>query len=204
MNDEPNIIAIPGLLSNKIYKKLIFTKDGLTIEKPLSFDPVVFIPAENISSFRYGVKWLTGVYVPFGRQYVIDIQDSNKKTFSIKLTSYYRIKSKAYHKLWSDIFSQLWHNYFVNTFNYYMELYTIKQEFELSKVKFMPFGITWDDGSLFWDEIALSNYRTYFMIHHRENLKKNKSCSFMNDWNAFILQCVLKNIIEEKNLYRAA
>ena len=200
-NDDVDIIEIPGLLRNNIYKKLTFKKEGLTIEKTLSFDPAVFIPAENISSFRYGVNWLRGYKFVFGRQYIIQVQDSKKEIFSIKLNSYYQIRRHAYHKIWSDIFNQLWRNYFINTFNYYYDLYSIKQEFDLADVKFHPFGISWDSNSLFWNEIALSNYKTYFMIHHKDDLKKIKRCSFMNDWNALILQCVLRKIIEEHSLY---
>jgi hypothetical protein len=202
--DDANIIEIPGLLRSKTYKKLTFKKEGLTIEKTSSFDPAVFIPAENIISFRYGVNWIRGYKFVFGRQYIIQIQDSNKKIFSIKLSSYYQIRRKAYHKIWSSIFTKLWDNYYVNVFNYYNDLYSVKQEFELADVKFYPFGIMWEGVSLFWNEIALSNYKTYFMIHHRNDLKKIKRVSFKNDWNAFILQCVLKKIIEEHNSYRGS
>jgi hypothetical protein len=201
-SNEPNIVSIPVLIRNKIYKKLIFEKKGLTVEKTLSFDPPVFIPAENICSFRYGVNWLRGYKFVFGRQYIIQIQDADKKVISIKLNSYYQIRRKAYYKIWSDIFNQLWQNYFINTFNYYYELYKVKQAFDLANVKFHPFGVSWDDRSLFWNEIKLSNYKTYFMIHHRDDLKKTKSVNFKNDWDAFILQRVLKKIIEEHDSYR--
>lgn len=201
-SDESNIISIPGLIRNKIYKKLFFAKEGLTIEKTLSFDPSIFIAADDICSFRFGVNWIRGYKFVFGRQYIIQIQDQDNKIVSIKLNSYYQIRRKAYLQIWSDIFNQLWNNYFVNTFNYYFELYSVKQVFDLTGVKFHPFGISWDNQSLFWNEIALSNYKTYFMIHHRDDLKKIRRISFKNDWNAFILQCLLKKIIEEHDSYR--
>ncbi len=201
MNDLLNVIDIPVLIQNRITKKLIFAEDGFTIEKMRSFDPSVFIATENISAFRFGVNWITGYKFTFGRQYIIEVLDTQNQISSIKLTSYYQIKRKIYYKIWSDIINQLWNNYFINTYNYYYELYTIKQEFNLSDVKFHPFGISWYDGSLFWNEIALSNYKTYFMIHHRDDLKKIKRCSFKNDWNALILQSLLKSIIKEHDAY---
>lgn len=202
MTDEHLIIEVPGLLRDKISKKIIFAKEGLYIQKPFSFDHDIYIPAENVCAFRYGVNWIKGYSFVFGRQYIIEIQDFKNKIFTIKLGSYYQIRRKTYYKVWADIFNQLWHHYFVNTFNYYMDMYYIEQEFELAGVKFKPFGISWYGGSLFWNEIALSNYQTYFMIHHRNDLKKTKRCSFKNDWNAFILQCVLKEIVKEQNTYR--
>lgn len=201
MNDKTFIIEVPRLFQNKIYKRLTFTARGLKIERTLSFEPIVFLPAENILSFRYGVKWIKGYAATFGRQYIIQIQDSEKKIFTIKLSSYYRIRSKAYHKIWSEIFSGLWNNYFIHIYNYYSDLYSIKQDFELSTVKFNKFGISWGGDGLFWNEIALSNYRTYFMIHHKDDFKKTHSCNFMNDWNAVVLQCLLKKIVEEHKGY---
>lgn len=197
-DDVENIVLIPGLLQDKIYKKLIFTKEGLTIEKPMSFAPVDFISAADINSIRYGINWLRGYCFVIGRQYIIQVQDVNNHVTSIKLNSYYGIRSKAYGKLWSDIFQQLWKNYFADIFGYYQNMYNQKQEFELAGVKFHPFGISWDNSSLFWDEIALSNYQTYFMIHHRNDPQKTKGCNFLRDWNAIILQHLLKYVIKEQ------
>ena len=204
MSDAPYIIEIPGLLRNKINKKIVFEKEGLTIEKTNSFIPGVFIPAEDINSFRFGVNWIRGYKFTFGRQYIIQVQDFNNNITSIKLGSYYQIRRKAYSKIWVEIFEQLWQYYFINSFNYYIELYKINQEFEIAGIKFQPFGISWHNGNLFWNEIALSNYQTYFMIHHRDNVKKNVSLNFKNDWNSFILQCVLKEIVKEQNSYRSS
>jgi len=202
MSIETDIVEIPGLLRNKIYKILTFTADGLKVEKPLSFDPIVFIPADTIASFRYGVKWIRGYKFIFGRQYIIEVQDKTGEIFSVKLTSLYQIRRKAYSKIWSDIFNQLFIYYFKSLLENYYSLYKSKQRFDISSVEFHPFGIRFNDQGLFWNEIALSNYKTYFMIHDRENIKKLHRISFMNDWNAFLLQRLLKKIIEEQNSFR--
>jgi hypothetical protein len=201
MKDQTNIIEIPYLIQKEISRRLTFTNEGLTIEKVRSFDPPVFIGAKDISAFRFGVNWITGYKFTFGRQYIVQILDSENRISSVKLNSYYQIRRKAYGEIWSKIINQLWKNFFINTYNYYHDLYSVKQEFTLADVKFHPFGISWYDGSLFWNEIALSNYRTYFMIHHKDDLKKIKRCSFKNDWNALILQTLLKEIIKEHAAY---
>lgn len=171
------------------------------IEKPLSFDPPVFIAADDICAFRFGINWISGYAFTIGRQYIIQIQDQNKKVYDIKLGSYYTIRRRLYTQIWSDIFDKLWANYFYRHLNNYYDLYNKKQEFDLVDVRFQPFGISWDDKSLFWNEIALSNYKAYFVIHHKMDLKKTKSCSFKNDWNAFILQQLLKHIIKEQDSF---
>ncbi|MDB5007630.1 MAG: hypothetical protein JWQ84_906 [Mucilaginibacter sp.] len=202
MEDSINVIEIPGLIHNQIIKKITFKSEGLAIEKLRSFDPELNILAENITGFRFGVNPINGYMLTFGWQYLIQIQDAQNKITSIKLNSFYRLRSKVYSKIWAAIIYQLWNNYFIYSYNYYYDLYTIKQEFDLTGIKFHPFGISWEGGSMFWDEIALSNYQTYFMIYHKKELKKTKRCSFKNDWNALILQSLLKRIIQEHNAHR--
>ena len=199
MTDASTIVEIPRLIQNRVYKQVIFTKDGLTIKKLQGFVPDIFLAAENITGFRYGVNWLRGYAFTIGRQYIIQVMDAEKNVISIKLNSFYKIRSAAYLKAWSNIINQLWYNYFVNNLNFYYDLYSIKQDFELSGVVFRPSGIEWDNISLPWNEIALSNYVTYFMIHHKTDLKKTKSRNFKNDWNALVLQELLKRIVKENN-----
>ncbi len=193
-----NVVEIPLLFQNKTSKKLTFNNEGIKVEKLLSFDPSVFIPSENISAFRFGIMWVRGYKFVFGRHYIIETKDFKNNIFKIKLKSYYGIRRVTYQKIWSEIFNQLWENYFSNMLNYYFDLYNIGQIFELAGVRFLSDGISWEKSNkLLWKDIALSNYITYFMIHHVENLKEHKSCSFANDWNAFILQCLLKRIIDQ-------
>ena len=196
--DSLNVIEIPSLFQGKTIKRLSFKAEGLTIEKPLSFDQPVFIASENINAFRYGVKFLRGYRFYIGRIYFIELKDVQNNVFRIKLKSYYGIKRDMYYKLWGDTMDRLWQNYFGSVLNYYVELYKMKQSFKLLAVDFLTEGISWEKGKiLFWENIALSNYVTYFMIHHKEVLSERKSYNFANDWNALILQKLLKQVVAE-------
>jgi hypothetical protein len=65
-------------------------------------------------------------------------------------------------------------------------------------VKFLFEGIGWENNyRIPWKNIAISNYRTYFVIHPRDNPRENKSRNFANDCTACILQRLLKAIIEQ-------
>jgi hypothetical protein len=192
-----NVVEIPSLLQSKTVKRLAFTKEGITIEKPLSFDPSVFIPTENVNAFRYGVKFTRGHSFVIGRQYFIETKDAQNKIFKIKLKSYYGIRREAYRKAWVEIINQLWGNYFSKMLDEHFELYNTQQVFEFAGIRFLFDGISWDTkNKLLWEEIALSNYKTYFMIHHVQNPKQHKGFNFSNDWNALVLQYLLKQIIE--------
>lgn len=194
-----NIVEIPGLIQKKISRKIMFNDDGLTIEKPLSFDPKVFIPSENISAFRFGIKDLYGYKFVFGRQYFIETRDFNNKIHKIRLNSYYGIKRKTYYKAWAELLQYLWDFYLVNQLSYYTELYNIQQMFELAGVAFHADGISWDKkNKLLWNEIAVKSYQTYFMIYDIDNPKKYKCCVFSIDWNAVVLQSLLKDIVKEQ------
>jgi hypothetical protein len=203
MDDNPTIIETPGLFRNKTVKKLIFTEGGLTIEKPLSFDPVVFVPAEDIVAFRYGIKWLSGYAFTIGRTYLVEIQDNKGQIIPVKLPSLYGIKKNVYLDIWAGIIEQLWLYYLKTIFEGFYNQYKNKERFDLSGVEFHPFGIMLNGKGLFWDEIALSNYKTYFVVHGRENVKLLWSCNFKNDWNAYLLQKLLKTIIKDVDELKA-
>ena len=201
MNNDTCLIEIPALLNNRVSKILSFRAENLIIEKPLSLMPPDFIPAETITGFRYGVSWINGFTFTIGRQYFIEVQNDQQKVIHIKLSSYYGIRKKLYGQIWSDIIYQLWHSYFINQYNYYYELYNINQTFELCGIQFHFYGISWHvQNILLWDEVAISSYRTYFMIYNSKNKMQYKSRDFARDWNAVVLQALLKRIVDERKV----
>lgn len=198
--ETPDAIEIPFLLQNKTIKKITIDINGVLIEKARSFDLPVFIPAEKIGALRYGVNWIKGYRFIVGRHYFIEIKDIEDKIFKIKLKSYYGLKREAYFELWNEIMNRLWQNYFLGMLNSYIALYEAKQPFELTGVRFLFEGISWDKNKvILWKDIGLSNYATYFMIHHKENPKEHTSRDFAKDWNALVLQRLLKEIVKSQS-----
>jgi hypothetical protein len=201
---QPQItVSIPGLLQERICDRLIFSGEGLTIEKPLSFPHKVFLDHKNIAAFRFGVKELRGIKFVFGRQYFIEIKDFNCQISRIKLNSFYGIKGKEYYRIWADLLQNLWDFFLDNQLNYYTELYNIQQLFELAGVTFHADGISWNKhNKLAWNQIAIKSYRNYFMVHHIDDPKQYKCCIFSLDWNAVVLQSLLKDIVREHQRVR--
>jgi len=201
MNKDTCLIEVPALLNKKTSKILTFKTESLIIEKPLGLKSPDFIPAETITGFRYGISWLRGYAFTIGRQYFIEIQTDQQKVIRVKLGSYYGLRKNLYNQLWSEIIHQLWRYYFVNQYNYYYDLYKINQTFELCGIYFHPNGIGWDALNILqWGEVGISNYYNYFMIYNRNNKRQYKSRSFAKDWNAVVLQAVLKEIVDEKKV----
>ncbi len=198
--EAPNAIEIPFLLQDTTQKRIIIADKGINIEKTRSFDSPVFIPAESITAFRYGSKWIRGYKFTVGKHYFIEIKDANRKIFKIKLKSYYGLQQETYGDLWAEIIDLLWDTYFKQILDNYLGLYQEKQPFELGGIKFLPEGISWSKNKeVRWKDIGLSNYVTYFMIYHKENPKEHISRSFAHDWNAVVLQQLLKKIVEDYN-----
>ncbi len=198
------IIEVPGLITDNTARKLVFEVEGLTIEKPRGFFKPNFVAAQNMAGFRYGLTWIRGTHFIFGRQYFIELQNDQHKITRIKLSSFYGIRKETYSQLWSDIIQQLWQSYFVNTYNYYYDLYKVSQTFELCGIRFDTEGIALDQKNILaWHQIAISSYYHYFMIYNKQNKKQCKSRSFANDWNAVILQILIKEIVKEHSVLQS-
>ncbi|MDB5141795.1 MAG: hypothetical protein JWQ66_508 [Mucilaginibacter sp.] len=192
-----NIIEIPALIPKRVVKKVTFADSGVSIIDPLSFDPDLFIPSENIAAFRFGIKGMRFLKFTFCQKYFIEIKDYQNKIFRIKLSSYYGINSKAFFKVWADLLEHFWNFYMVDMLNFYTELFDIQQTFELSGVTFHDDGISWDGkNKLKWNQIIVNSYQTHFVIQHINDPKQSKCCVFSINWNAVILQALLKDIVK--------
>ena len=203
MTDPQNTIAITGLIQERVIKRIVFAPKGLTIEQPFGIRQSKFIACDSIAAFRFGVRELRGYKFSFGRQYFIEIKNFNCEIYRIKLNSVFGIKRKEYYRTWAELLQNTWDFYLDNQLNYYTELYNIQQLFELSGVTFHADGISWDKNNhLPWDKIAIKSYQNYFMIHHTDNARQYKCCVFSIDWNAVVLQSLLKEIVREHSRSR--
>ena len=198
MNHPPRVIEIKELLRDKTRKRVIFSNEGLTIEKKIGFGRSTFIASTDIAAFRFGVRELKGFKYSFGRQYFIELKDFKYNLYRIKFNSLYGIKNKTYYRVWADLLQDIWDYYLSNQLNYYSEMFNIQQVFDLAGVNIYPDGISWNkQQKISWDKVELKSYQSYFMIHHADDADQFKCCIFSIDWNAVVLQSLLKDIIRE-------
>lgn len=198
MSSPLNIIEIPELVHRKIMKRIVFANSGISIEKPLSVKPDLYIPCENIAAFRFGIRNGHLLKWTFYQQYFVEIKDYQNRISRIKLNCFYGINKKKVFKVWAELLERFWNFYMIDQLNFYTELFDLQQTFELSGVTFHADGISWDnENKLSWHEIAVSSFQTHFAIHHVEDLSKSKCCIFSIHWNAVVLQSLLNNIIKQ-------
>ena len=198
MHHPERVIEIKELLRDKTRNRVVFSDDGLTIEKKYGFGKSTFIASADIAAFRFGVRELKGFKYSFGRQYFIELKDFKYNLYRIKFNSLYGIKNKAYYRVWADLLQDIWDYYLSNQLNYYSEMFNIQQVFDLAGVNIYPDGISWNkQQKISWDKVELKSYQSYFMIHHSDDPDQFKCCIFSIDWNAVVLQSLLKDIIRE-------
>ncbi|MBW4889493.1 hypothetical protein KXQ82_07195 [Mucilaginibacter sp. HMF5004] len=198
MSTQNHIVEIPSLFSNQISRRLVFDTEGMTIEKPFGFDAIAYIAAEDFASVRMGIKRPRLLRFINGKQYVIEIKLYDESIIKIKLNSICNLRVQNYEDAWADMIRHLYTCYFSSQLNLYMELFHLKQSFTIGGVDFYYNGICWDKQNIIqWNEVALSNYQSYFVVHHRQDVSLNRIFNFLNVWNAHILQAMIKYAVED-------
>ncbi|QKJ30204.1 hypothetical protein HQ865_10660 [Mucilaginibacter mali] len=193
-----NTISIPNLLSRqgKIY---CFADDCLIVSTDAYPDAKMVIPREKVLSLRFGVKWIKGLYFPIGRHFNIELKLDNNEIIPLKFSSYYGIKKDLYTDKFGELINAVWANLFQPDLLDIAERFKKREALFISGVEFNHQGVCWNDNELIpWDKVQLSNYKTYFAIRHADNALFNKSLRFSTDWDSYMLQQVIKNILEQR------
>jgi hypothetical protein len=194
---ETFAVEIPKLLRNELHSKILISDDGFTIESPKNESPV-FIHANDLIAFRYGIKAIKGYMFIIGRHYFIEVKTAKGRNIVIKFNRYYWFRKRVYLNAWVDIVNKLWDYHFVNHYLNHYDRYKNNESFELCGMNFQKDSIGWDNKyTLPYVEIGLSNYVNYFMVYNKQNKSQQKSYNYKHDWNALVLQSVLKTILKE-------
>lgn len=176
----------------------MFATEGMTIEKPFGFDAIEHIHAEDLLSVRMGVRRPRLLRFINCKQFVIELKLYNESIIKIKLNSIFNLRAQNYDELWTDMVKHLYNHYFSSQLELYIELFQLKQSFSIAGAEFYANGLRWDRQALIsWSEISLSNYSTYFVVHHRHNVHLSRSFDFLETWNAHILQAMIKYAVED-------
>jgi hypothetical protein len=194
--DESNVIEIPEFFGSKIKKRYIINADGITIQNVSDVDRPIFIPAASIKAFRYGVKFARGYAFYIGRKYWIEIKYNENEILIIALDSYYKIRLKAYDGAWRSIIKSLWNCYFGEILKEYVIAFNERKEFEIAGFIINSDGVNFgSDVELLWNELAVSYYRTYFMVYKIDDPKIRKSGTLAIDWNASLAQEFFRQLL---------
>lgn len=193
---------------------LLISKDIIKYNSPGMLGESFKVFASNeISAFRWGVKWLKGLEFPIGREYQLFIRNNSNEEISIRFRTYYRFGRKRLDKLFNDILQSAWKFIFLPMVKNYLDRFAAGEEFELCGVRFIDSGIYIkamrfvDEETKFipWDKVGTHLYRSYVALYSLSNPTDiNRGYYFHTDWNASILNSVVTSILKHKKGEAAA
>jgi hypothetical protein len=201
MDEVQEIIFKPTFFSDE--QKLILNPEFIKFYKsPEDVNPIRFSKLE-IDGFRFGVKWLRGYQLVFGRIYCIDIKSATDTIIKIRLTSVYKIRVKELHKKYRLIVNAILQYYASKLVSQYLKLFNYKQPFSILNVYFSQLGIVLNDEyNIEWNNIDVRTYTRYVAISTKNKSEIYKAFDYMEEWNTLVLYNVLRLILKSKNLLK--
>lgn len=203
---ESNFIIRRGFTDNTS-RELIINPKYLKFEnKDRINNSFTTFEKTQIEEYRFGIKWME-YYFTFGREYIIEVKNSNKEILKINFKTYFGRKKIEYHNLYNQILSALWDNYFEERVNSYIEKHELGEEFNIGEVSFLAEGIIIETNSSIklkkalipWEKVRTKNYATYFAIYAVDKAAEtNRGYSYRNDWNTVVLRSVITNLLKIK------
>jgi hypothetical protein len=199
MDEVQEIIFKPTFFSDE--QKLILNPEFIEFYKsPEDVNPIRFSKLE-IDGFRFGVKWLRGYQLVFGRIYCIDIKSATDAIIKIRLTSFYKIRVKKLHKTYNLIVNAMLQYYASELVSQYLKLFNYKQPFSILNVYFSQLGIVLNDEyNIEWNNINVRTYTRYVAISTKNKSEIYKAFDYLEEWNTLVLYNVLRLILKSKNL----
>jgi hypothetical protein len=190
-------------------RKLILNPKFIQFESnDLTTNLYTIFDKNEISEFRYGMKWIT-FKITFGREYFVYIKNNQNKIIKINFATYFGRRKKEYHKLYSDIVQNLREIYFNEKVIELLKKYEKNEEFTIGEVAFNKDGIkikvsgivSLAEKTIEWNNIRTKTYISYFSIYSAEEPSKtNRGYSYLNDWNTSVLYSVLRTILKNKGI----
>lgn len=206
--DEKLYIIKRGLWDSKP-RKLLFNSDYLEFEdKIVGEDKPTRINKTDIKEFRYGIVWIRGLKFYIGRQYQIYIKADNGSELKIDFLAYYKINNKELGNKFNDIINDVFEFYFEDLVIDYLQKFNDGETIDVCGVLLSKASVILSYKNLFksytkeirWDDLKTKKYQTYYAIYSSSNAADmNKSYKYLDDYNAFVLQCVLETIIRNMN-----
>ena len=173
-------------------------------DKDLIASPPTKIMADDIESFRFGTKWISGYQFIIGRVYSIDVRSIKGDIIKIRLKSLYGINKTELWDKFNNILNALHDNYFDKMSLSYIDLFYSHQSFVILNVHFDQHGIKFLDKNkeIPWDDVGTISYVNYYSIFSKTNSKVYKAFEYLTDWNVAILYSVSRQILKDKGFYK--
>jgi len=207
--EEINLIIKRGLLDNR-ERQLIITPDYIQFDdRKLLTDPHTVFKKDEITDFRYGIRWIEGMYFTIGREYEIYIRNAQGKVIKISFKSLYGINKNKFYKVYTDILDAIWKFYFDDLTKILLQKYILGEDIQIGKIQLTQRNVIIKSSGIFleqdkeipWDKIRTKEYVSYFAVYSKDDATNiNAGYYYHQDWNSLVLKYVLQSILDEKRI----
>jgi hypothetical protein len=183
-------------------RELVLDNEFLTFDNNdrISVPPTKFLK-EDITAFRFGVKWIKGYSFVIGRIYCVDIKSSAGEVVKIRLKSIYGVNKEKLHEKYATIIDLLYGNYFDDMIMNYLQQFSDSNDFQLPGISFRQDGVLINKNNLItWEDLGTKSYSTYYAVFSKSDPTIYRAFEYLNDWNTAILYSVSREILKSKSL----
>ncbi|MES2556502.1 MAG: hypothetical protein V4604_10150 [Bacteroidota bacterium] len=194
---KPNLILGPT-------KQLIVSKESIQLNRiGKSNEQAIHFDKNDIVSYRFGIKWITGYMFTIGREYQLFIKDNTDRTIKINLKSFYGFKKKELTQRYSKIIESVWKNYFAKIANDYLKQLSDGEMITICGVRITDKEVTIETNnplnkksiSIPWEHVGTKDYHTYYAIFSTENPTDiNRGYYYKDEWNVGVLYSVMETL----------
>jgi hypothetical protein len=202
----PTIFSVKSSILDR-ERELVLDNEFLAFDDK---DRIGALPArilkQDITAYRFGVKWIRGYSFVIGRVYCIDIKSVSGEVIKLRLKSVYGINKKQLTDKYSRILNALHDQYFDDLIRQYLRKHTDLQDFDILGIIFRQDGVLIDQKSKLipWEDLGTKSYSTYYAVFAKSDPAIYKAFEYLNDWNTGVLYSVSREILKSKSLYSEA
>lgn len=202
-SEQPDIDLFfkPNIIGSS--KRLVISKGFISLNSISKNENQTRISRQEIRSYRFGIKWLTGYKFTIGREYQIFIKDSADKVHKISFKSLYGYKKVELNQYFNTIIQSLWNFYFKDLVYHYIELINEGKAIDISGVRITDKYVVIKTRNLLkgkhfsipWKDVGTKDYATYYAIFSNENPADiNCGYNYLNDWDVALLYSIIETL----------
>lgn len=181
-------------------RQLLISKDSIIFEdKDTRKDLFTTLLKENITGIRYGIHFIKGFEFYIGREYLIFIKNQFGKELKINFKLFYGRKLQQKNKLYIDIINELWINFFDEKITSFYLKINQNIPFVLGNISFEENCLKFEDKKIQFKDLAVKEYRHYFVIYSIKDYNINKLLYYLEDDNAVLVLALLTKIIQNSS-----
>lgn len=155
--------------------------------------------SKDITSFRFGLKWINGYKFTIGRIYCIDVKNKENQIIKLRLKSIYGIRINELHKKYASIVNKLIDIHFKRISEKYIQQFRNRDEFILLSIKFLEEGIQLKNKKkILWEDLGTKNYHNKYNLFSKSDKNVYVIFEYFSDWNTVVLFSVIEQIIIDK------